>query len=114
MMGPMYAPKPKCRDTDYIDFLIATPQGVLLHGGRRGAAASRPTPRPTTPSPGSCTGSSPTPRRSGTRPGPWSTARAASWSSTTRPWTSPTPRRSSLVAPPLVGQAQARSSGAST
>ena len=26
MMGRMYAPKPKCRDTDYIDFLIATPR----------------------------------------------------------------------------------------
>ena len=26
MMGRMYAPKPKCRDTDYIDFLIATPK----------------------------------------------------------------------------------------
>jgi putative transposase len=26
MMGPMYAPKPKCNDTDYIDFLIASPR----------------------------------------------------------------------------------------
>src|SRR3954454_4827676 len=26
MMGPMYAPKPKCHDTDYIDFLIASPK----------------------------------------------------------------------------------------
>lgn len=26
MMGRMYAPKPKCRDTDYIDFLIASPK----------------------------------------------------------------------------------------
>src|SRR5918998_4210910 len=26
MMGPMYAPKPKCHDVDYIDFLIATPK----------------------------------------------------------------------------------------
>ena len=25
-MGPMYAPKPKCHDADYIDFLIATPR----------------------------------------------------------------------------------------
>ena len=73
MMGPMYAPKPKCRDTDYIDFLIATPQGVLLHGGRRACNPNRPTPRPTTPSPGCCTASSPTPRPSGARPSPWST-----------------------------------------
>ena len=26
MMGRMYDPKPKCRDTDYIDFLIASPK----------------------------------------------------------------------------------------
>ena len=26
MMGRMYDPKPKCRDTDYIDFIIATPK----------------------------------------------------------------------------------------
>jgi putative transposase len=26
MMGRMYAPTPKCRDTDYIDFLIASPK----------------------------------------------------------------------------------------
>lgn len=26
MMGRMYDPKPKCRDTDYIDFLIASPE----------------------------------------------------------------------------------------
>src|SRR4051812_44030700 len=26
MMGRMYAPKPKCHDADYIDFLIATPK----------------------------------------------------------------------------------------
>lgn len=26
MMGRMYAPKPKCRDADYIDFLIASPK----------------------------------------------------------------------------------------
>ena len=26
MMGRMYAPKPKCNDTDYIDFLIASPK----------------------------------------------------------------------------------------
>ena len=26
MMGRMYAPKPKCHDVDYIDFLIATPK----------------------------------------------------------------------------------------
>ena len=60
---------------------------------------SRPTPRPTTPSPGSCTGSSPTPRPSGDEARPLVHRKgAASWSSTTRPWTSPTPRRSSLVA----------------
>ena len=26
MMGRMYAPRPKCRATDYIDFLIASPK----------------------------------------------------------------------------------------
>jgi putative transposase len=26
MMDPMYAPNPKCRDLDYIDFLIASPK----------------------------------------------------------------------------------------
>src|SRR6266436_3134685 len=26
IMGRMYAPQPKCRDTDYIDCLIATPR----------------------------------------------------------------------------------------
>src|SRR3954454_24641083 len=26
MMGPMYAPRPKCADVDYIDFLIASPK----------------------------------------------------------------------------------------
>ena len=107
MMGRMYAPKPKCVDTDYIDFLIASPKAFCCTEAAKPCNPSRPMPRPTTPSPGCSIAWSLTPPRSGTRPGRWPAKRAACWPSTTRPWTSSLRQEDRPRQPPLVGQAQA-------
>jgi hypothetical protein len=57
---------PRCTDTDYIDFLVATPRAVSC------AEAARVQPRradapPMMPSPASCTASLPIPPRCGTK-----------------------------------------------
>ncbi len=42
MIGRMYNPKPKCRDRDYIDFLIATPKACATEAAKVQPEQPRP------------------------------------------------------------------------
>ena len=113
MMGRMYAPKPKCRDTDYIDFLIATPRAFCCTE----AAAVQPE----SPDPPAHDAFTRLLHR--LEPDPetlWDEARPLVHARRRRPGPRRLDARQALRQedragrPPLVGQAQARSSGAST
>ena len=74
--GPMS--HPKCRDTDYIDFLIATPRAASCCEAARSQPPAH-NPPATTPTPDCSNGSSPTPRPSTARSSRWSPRPRASW-----------------------------------
>src|SRR3954451_15504165 len=82
----------KCRDTDYIDFLIASPKLFSC------TEAPRVQPEPIDPPAHDAFTRllhrlEPDPETLWREARPWCTAKAACWSSTTRRWASPTRRR---------------------